>query len=281
MKLIQQQTIQESLSVSYQIEKIGKSELDLFKKNLVEYLSKINPAEHEENAKNLVRDFFRDTFYNGKNDINTKGRIDLAIYQDDQPVVIFETKKPSTKTDPDMVQAGNLKAKAMYQLVLYFLEERIQHNNINIKYLIATNMLEWFIFDAALFDKLNRSLIISDSVPLISSNVELPVEVRVEYKSIVLERFLLLQKVDEEVQPNSVIPKRSIYPIRSLISFSRNPANSTIESLYIQMDSAPEFLYTEPFRLSAKGNHTIVIKARSREGNEIISKPIHFSIQVQ
>ncbi len=162
MKLIQQQTIQESLSVSYQIEKIGKSELDLFKKNLVEYLSKINPAEHEENAKNLVRDFFRDTFYNGKNDINTKGRIDLAIYQDEKPVVIFETKKPSTKTDPDMVQAGNLKAKAMYQLVLYFLEERIQHNNINIKYLIATNMLEWFIFDAALFEKLflkNKTLV--------------------------------------------------------------------------------------------------------------------------
>lgn len=162
MKLIQQQTIQESLSVSYQIEKIGKSEIDLFKKNLVEYHSKINPAEHEENAKNLVRDFFRDTFYNGKNDINTKGRIDLAIYQDDQPVVIFETKKPSTKTDPDMVQAGNLKAKAMYQLVLYFLEERIQQNNINIKYLIATNMLEWFIFDAALFEKLflkNKTLV--------------------------------------------------------------------------------------------------------------------------
>lgn len=162
MKLIQQQTIQESLTVSYQIEKISKGEIELFKKNLADYLSKINPAEHEENAKNLVRDFFRDTFYNGKNDINTKGRIDLAIYQYDQPVVIFETKKPSTKTDPDMVQAGNLKAKAMYQLVLYFLEERIQHNNIDIKYLVATNMHEWFIFDAVLFEKLffkNKTLV--------------------------------------------------------------------------------------------------------------------------
>lgn len=45
MKLIQQQTIQESLSVSYQIEKIGKPEIDIFKKNLAEFLSKINPAE--------------------------------------------------------------------------------------------------------------------------------------------------------------------------------------------------------------------------------------------
>lgn len=162
MNLIQQQTIQESLSVSYQIEKIGKSELDLFKKNLVEYLSKINPAEHEENAKYPVRDFLRDTFFKDKNEINTKGRIDFAVYQGDQPVVIIETKRPSTKTDPDMVQAGNLNAKAMYQLILYFLEERIQYNNIDIKYLVATNMHEWFIFDAALFEKLffkNKKLV--------------------------------------------------------------------------------------------------------------------------
>jgi type II restriction/modification system DNA methylase subunit YeeA len=162
MKLIQQQTIQESLSVSYQIEKIGETEFNLFKKNLVEYLSKINPAEHEENAKYPVRDFLRDTFFKDKNEINTKGRIDFAIYEGDQPVVIIETKRASIKTDPDMVRAGNLNAKAMYQLVLYFLEERIQHKNINIKYLVATNMHEWFIFDAALFEKLffkNKTLV--------------------------------------------------------------------------------------------------------------------------
>jgi adenine-specific DNA-methyltransferase len=162
MKLIQQQTIQESLSVSYQIEKIGETEFDLFKKNLVEYISKINPAEHEENAKYPVRDFLRDTFFKNKNEINTKGRIDFAIYEGEQPVVIIETKRASVKTDPDMLRAGNLNAKAMYQLVLYFLEERIQHNNINIKYLVATNMHEWFIFDAVLFEKLflkNKTLV--------------------------------------------------------------------------------------------------------------------------
>lgn len=162
MKLIQQQTIQESLSVSHQIEKIGETEFDLFKKNLVEYISKINPAEHEENAKYPVRDFLRDTFFKNKNEINTKGRIDFAIYEGEQPVVIIETKRASVKTDPDMLRAGNLNAKAMYQLVLYFLEERIQHNNINIKYLVATNMHEWFIFDAVLFEKLflkNKTLV--------------------------------------------------------------------------------------------------------------------------
>lgn len=162
MGLIQQQTIQESLSVSYRIEKISKTEIDLFRKNLSEYLSKINSDESEEHSKYPVRDFLLNTFYQSKNEINTKGRIDFAIYENETPVVIFETKKPTEKKDPDMVQPGNLKAKAMYQLILYFLEERIQYNNIDIKYLVATNMHEWFIFDAALFDKLffkNKELV--------------------------------------------------------------------------------------------------------------------------
>ena len=37
---------------------------------------------------------------------------------------------------------------------LYYLRERIKHKNLEVKYLIATNINEWFIFDATLFDKL-------------------------------------------------------------------------------------------------------------------------------
>ncbi|MEQ8714821.1 MAG: TaqI-like C-terminal specificity domain-containing protein, partial [Cyclobacteriaceae bacterium] len=43
--------------------------------------------------------------------------------------------------------------KAFQELVLYYLRERITTNNLNIKYLIATNINEWFIFDAQLFEK--------------------------------------------------------------------------------------------------------------------------------
>ena len=39
-------------------------------------------------------------------------------------------------------------------MVLYYLRERISLKNIEIKYLIATNINEWFIFDATLFDRL-------------------------------------------------------------------------------------------------------------------------------
>ncbi|MBG0746691.1 MAG: class I SAM-dependent DNA methyltransferase, partial [Planktothrix agardhii KL2] len=43
--------------------------------------------------------------------------------------------------------------KALQELVLYFLRERITNNNLEIKHLIATNINEWFIFDAQIFEK--------------------------------------------------------------------------------------------------------------------------------
>ncbi len=39
-------------------------------------------------------------------------------------------------------------------MVLYYLRERVDENNIEIKYLILTNIYEWYIIDAAYFNKL-------------------------------------------------------------------------------------------------------------------------------
>jgi len=46
--------------------------------------------------------------------------------------------------------------------VLYYLRERITHKNLEVKHLVATNINEWFIFDATLFDRLfaqNKNLV--------------------------------------------------------------------------------------------------------------------------
>lgn len=141
----------QSLNKAYRKEKVGRAEIELFKKNLREFISSIDPKESEEHVKNNVTRFLYDTYYNGKNQINTKGRIDLAIYEDKKPVVIIEAKHPSST---DMVTVKNLNAKAMHELILYYLRERIDEGNIDIKYLVATNMHEWFVFDAVLFDKI-------------------------------------------------------------------------------------------------------------------------------
>lgn len=132
-----------------------RSEIDLFKANLITLLSKVNEVEREENQKNHIRDFLRDTYYKGINEINTKGTQDLVIHVDktDQSKVgvIIEAKRPSNKSE--WITADKINVKAVQELVLYYMRERVDEKNIDIKYLIATNIYEWYIFDAGYFDK--------------------------------------------------------------------------------------------------------------------------------
>ena len=133
-----------------------RSEIDLFKSNLITLLSKINEVEREENQKNHIRDFLRDTYYKGINEINTKGTQDLVIHVDktdqSQVGVIIEAKRPSNRSE--WIAGDRVNVKAMHELVLYYMRERVDAKNIDIKYLVATNIHEWFIFDAAYFDKI-------------------------------------------------------------------------------------------------------------------------------
>jgi adenine-specific DNA-methyltransferase len=144
-------TPKQSLNKAYLKEKVTRSNIELFKNNLIHFIDGINEKESEEYVKNLVTKFLYDTYYNGKNQINTKGRIDLAIYEDKKPVVIIEAKRPSSS---DMVSVDDLNKKATHELMLYYLQERVDHGNIDIKYLIITNTYEWFVFDASVFDNL-------------------------------------------------------------------------------------------------------------------------------
>ncbi|TPR18314.1 class I SAM-dependent DNA methyltransferase [Apilactobacillus timberlakei] len=53
-----------------------------------------------------------------------------------------------------MVTENNLNKKALNELILYFMRERITNNNSKLTYLIITDGIDWFIFDAILFDRL-------------------------------------------------------------------------------------------------------------------------------
>jgi hypothetical protein len=76
------------------------------------------------------------------------------------PAVLIEVKKPGNRSE--MIQKENLNTKAFHELILYYLRERISNGNLEIKHLIATNVYEWFIFDATIFEKLfaqNKALV--------------------------------------------------------------------------------------------------------------------------
>lgn len=131
-----------------------RTQIDIFKSQLIQLLEHRNDQESEEFHKNLISDFFKKTAFTGYF-INTKGRNDLVIHNGkiakDSVGVIIEVKKLSNKTE--MLSTKNINSKALQELVLYYLRERITHKNLEVKQLMATNFYEWFIFDAAIFEK--------------------------------------------------------------------------------------------------------------------------------
>ncbi len=153
-----------ALNKAYLKVKPNRSAIELYKSNLIELLDRSNDTESEEFHKNLVSDFLKKTYYDPNHFINTKGRNDLVIHNGKEAKstvgVIIEAKKPTNKAE--MLKKDKLNCKALHELVLYFLRERISQKNLEIKYLVATNIYEWFIFDAQLFEKLfaqNKKLV--------------------------------------------------------------------------------------------------------------------------
>ncbi len=131
---------------------------ETFKTNLRQLLAQINEGESEEFHKNLVSDFLKNTYYSPSYFINTKGRNDLVIHNGKNAKstvgVILEVKSPTNMGE--MLKVENLNSKALQELVLYFLRERSTGKNLEIRYLVVTNIYEWFIFDAKI---LRRSLL--------------------------------------------------------------------------------------------------------------------------
>ena len=64
--------------------KPNRSEIEIFKTNLIQLLDRIDNAESEEFHKNLVIEFLKKTYYDPNYFINTKGRNDLVIHNGDK-----------------------------------------------------------------------------------------------------------------------------------------------------------------------------------------------------
>jgi hypothetical protein len=159
---LRKKTPSQSVNPAYLKSTIQRDRIEWFKKNLILLLDKISIVEQrpsdesEEHLKNDIRDFLRDTFYRETNAINTKDKKDLVIHADKDTnsnvSVIIEAKRPSNKSE--MVSQNNINVKAFHELILYYLRERISSGNLNITYLIITNINEWYIFDSRVFEKL-------------------------------------------------------------------------------------------------------------------------------
>jgi hypothetical protein len=131
------------------------NEVNHFVQNLLALLGNIQESESEEFHKNLISDFLKKSYYDSRYFINTKARYDLVIHtgKDSSSAVgvILEFKSLTNKTEMPTVQ--QLNGKALQQLLLYFLQERVTQKNFEIKHLLITNCYEWFVFDAHEFER--------------------------------------------------------------------------------------------------------------------------------
>jgi hypothetical protein len=145
----------ESLNKAYLKVKPIRNDIENFKTQLIRLLNIIDEKESEEFHKNILSDFLKETYYSPNYFINTKGRTDLVIHNgkksDSSVGIIIEVKKPSNKAE--MIRKNNFNVKAFHEILLYYLRERINEKNLEIKHLIITNVYEWFIIDVNIIEK--------------------------------------------------------------------------------------------------------------------------------
>ena len=119
-------------------------------------LASLNPAETEENAKTHVRDFLRTVLGASAYYVNTRTRRDLVVRtgpRETDPVgVVLEVKAPANAAQ--MVTPTDLNRRAFHELLLYYLEDRLDHSADHLRRLVITNGTAWFVFDAQDFDRL-------------------------------------------------------------------------------------------------------------------------------
>jgi hypothetical protein len=130
--------------------KPNRADMEAFKAALATLFDRVDPAESEEFHKNLLSDLRKHTGFAPDRFINTKGRNDLVIHNGSDAKssvgVILEVKSPANAAE--MPTWDKINTKALQELLLYYLRERITHHNLEIRHLVVTNVHEWFIFDA-------------------------------------------------------------------------------------------------------------------------------------
>lgn len=134
---------------------VTSEQLQQFAKALEVFLQQIENRHSEEEQKNFLQRFLETTFYAncvlpGAKTTQKGGSYDLVIYPTPKQKnieVLIEVK--SSSNTAEMITPNDLNRKALQQLIVYYLRERITNQNKSLRHLIVTNLYTFFLFDAA------------------------------------------------------------------------------------------------------------------------------------
>lgn len=143
-----------AFKASYLKKNFDGSVIESFRDSLYQYYTLIDSGRdrEEEYLKNITNDFLKNTFYAYPYMINTARRIDSAITKDDKTLAFFEFKRPTNSNE--MIQLNNINKRALHEAVFYYLGERINNANLDLKKIIITDTINWFIFDSQDFGRI-------------------------------------------------------------------------------------------------------------------------------
>lgn len=134
---------------------ISYEKMDVFKACIKSMAAQGKAGETEEYHKGLINKFLSNALYNPDYAVNTKERIDLAIFNgkdnNAKAAVLIEVKAPENAAE--MFSESHSNVKSLQELVYYFMKEYIRLENHEIKYLAITNYNDWYFFDAKDFVK--------------------------------------------------------------------------------------------------------------------------------
>lgn len=134
---------------------VSYEKMDDFKACIKNMAEQGKAGETEEYHKGLINKFLSNALYNPDYAVNTKDRIDLAIFNgkdnNAKAAVLIEVKAPDNVSE--MFSEAHANVKSLQELVYYFMKEYIRLENHEIKYLAITNYNDWYFFDAKDFVK--------------------------------------------------------------------------------------------------------------------------------
>jgi hypothetical protein len=194
--------------------------------------------------------------------------------------VIIEAKKPGNKQE--MISRNNLNAKAMHELLLYYFRETVDNKNIELKHLIITNTIEWFVFDAHEFSRLfsqdktltdkyisfkNGSLLEKDTnffytkiaSPAIDQNIQ---NIHYTYFNITTDYESIIRNTDKKEDNKLIILYKILSPEHLLKLPFPNDSNTLNQNLYA------ELLYIMGLSEEKENGKKIIIRKKMDERKE-------------
>ena len=145
----------ESLNKLYKKQPIDESEFSEFKDALKELFDNIEDGQVEPTQRKFFTTFMEEIFPKSFLVTHEEDNIDVVLHTGEKTTsnkgVLIELK--STTNKEEMVTKEDINRKALQELLFYYLNERKGKQNNSIKYLIACNIYECFVWDAQIFEK--------------------------------------------------------------------------------------------------------------------------------